>query len=86
MKPKSTRGQKIKTTVVYRCPKVINRLRENQTGLQTKTKENTTTMRGTQRNNWNTAVQQNHVTSDNIHRNELFDNYHIPDLVQDILR
>ena len=38
----------IKTTVVYRCSKVINRLRENQSRLQTKTEGNKSTTRGKQ--------------------------------------
>ena len=36
----------ITTTVVYRCSKVINRLGENKSWLQTKTKGNTSTIRG----------------------------------------
>ena len=48
----------IKATVVYRCSKVINRLRENKSGLQTKTEGNTSTIRGKQRNNRNTELQQ----------------------------
>ena len=34
----------IKATVVYRCSKVINQLRENKSGLQTKTEGNTLTI------------------------------------------
>ena len=37
-------------TVVYRCSKVITRLSENKSGLQTKTEGNTSTIRGKQRN------------------------------------
>ena len=41
-------------TVVYHCSKVINRLKENKSGLQTKTEVTTSTIRGKQRNNRNT--------------------------------
>ena len=53
----------IKATVVYSCLKVIKRLRENKTGLQTKTKGNTSTIRGRQRKNINTDLHQK--TNDN---------------------
>ena len=39
--------------------KVINKLSENKSGLQTKSEGNTSTTRGNQRNNRNTEVQQN---------------------------
>ena len=48
---KSHRVIQINATVVYRCSKVINRLRENKSGLQTKTEYNTSTIREKQRNN-----------------------------------
>ena len=48
----------MKPTVVDRCSKVINRLRENKSGLHTKTEVNTSTIRENQRNNRNTEVQQ----------------------------
>ena len=68
----------MKASVTYRCSKVINRLLENKSGLQTKTEGNTSTIRGQLK--WT-------ITHANIHRNEIFDNkWHIPDLVQDILR
>ena len=47
------------------------RLRENLSGLQTKTEGNTSSIRGKQRNNRNTEVQQNNNRQCNIHRNEL---------------
>ena len=47
---------KIRTTVVYRCSKVINRLRENKSALQTKTEGNTSTKTGKQQNNRNTEM------------------------------
>ena len=43
--------------MVYRCSKVINRLRENKSMLQTKTEGNTSTISGKQRNSRNTEVQ-----------------------------
>ena len=52
---------KYKATVEYRCSKVINRLRENKSGLQTKTQGNTSTLRGKQRNNRNTEFQHKHT-------------------------
>ena len=36
----------IKATVVYWCSKVINRLRENKSGLQTKSEGNTSSLKG----------------------------------------
>ena len=39
----------LKTTVLYRCSKVINRLKENISGLLTKTEVNTSTIRRKQR-------------------------------------
>ena len=52
----------IQATVVYRCSKVIHRLRENKSGLQTKTEVNTSTLRGKERNR-NTEVQQKTKTT-----------------------
>ena len=54
---------RIRATVVYHCSKVINRLKENKSGLQTKTEGNTSTMRGKRQNNRNTKLQQK--TNDN---------------------
>ena len=48
----------INATVVYRCSKVINRLREKLSGLHTETEGNTSNVRGKQRNNRNTKVQK----------------------------
>ena len=48
----------IKATVGYRCIIVINPLRENKSGLQTKTEGKTSHVRGQQWNNRNTEVQQ----------------------------
>ena len=42
---------KIKAMVVYRWSKVINRLRENESRLETISEGNTSTVRGKQRNN-----------------------------------
>ena len=36
----------IKATVVYRCSKVINRLRKSKSGLHTKTEGNRSDIRG----------------------------------------
>ena len=51
-----------KATVVNRCSKIINRLRENKSSVQTKTEESTSTIRGKQRHNRNTEVQQQKTT------------------------
>ena len=45
-------------TVVYRCSKVMNRLRENKSVLQTKTEGTKLILRLKQRNNRSTEVQQ----------------------------
>ena len=75
---KSNRIYWIKETVVYRCSKVITRLRENKSGSQTLTERNTSTMRR--------EKQQKHwtATKTNIHIKGLFDNNcHIPNMVQE---
>ena len=46
-------------------------LRENKSGLQTQTEGNTSAIRGKQRNNRNTEVQQKTKRPCNTHRNEL---------------
>ena len=62
----------IKATLIYRSSKVINRLRENKSGLQTKPEGNTSTIRGKQRNNRNTEVHKKKSKRQcNTHRNEL---------------
>lgn len=48
----------MKAAVENRCVKVLYRLRENMSGLQTKTTENTLSIREKQRNNRNAKMQQ----------------------------
>ena len=57
------------------------RKKQNKTGLQTKTEENTSNKRGEQRNNRNITLK------DNTYGNKLYyNNGKCPELVQDILR
>ena len=57
----------MKATVVYRCLKVINQLRENKSGLQTKTEVITSTVRGKQRKNRNTEVPTKNQNDNTTH-------------------
>ena len=70
----------IKATVVHRYSMVIHQLSENKSGLQSKTFENTFTIRGKQWNNRNTALQQKQTPT-----LELFKTTGIPDLVKEML-